>query len=71
MFNTYNLIIFLCFSRCFNSKYGQAAIYVEAIEADSVIKRTATIDYDLQPLPRGARGYDPTEGELSHISLRL
>ncbi|KAK9891516.1 hypothetical protein WA026_014752 [Henosepilachna vigintioctopunctata] len=47
--------------RCFNSKNGQAAIYVEAIENDGVTKMVADIEYDLQPLPRGVHAYDPSE----------
>ena len=60
--------------RCFNSKNGQAAIYVEAADVDAVTKRVAEVDYDLQALPKGVRGFDPTEGEdsvgsLLHIQL--
>ncbi|XP_045463340.1 meteorin-like protein [Harmonia axyridis] len=47
--------------RCFNSKKGQAAIYVEALENDGVSKIVADIEYDLQPLPRGIHSYDPNE----------
>lgn len=60
-------------SRCFNSKNGQAAIYVEAIPDDNFSKRIADFEYDLQALPRGAKGFDPTEecrpctsNELAH-----
>jgi hypothetical protein len=49
--------------RCFNSKNGQAAIYVEAADVDAVTKRVAEFEYDLQALPKGVRGFDPTEGE--------
>lgn len=48
-------------TRCFNSKNGLVAIYVEAADANSVTKRVADIEYDLQSLPRGSHGYDPTE----------
>ncbi|RZC32452.1 meteorin-like protein [Asbolus verrucosus] len=47
--------------RCFNSKNGQAAIYVEATDVDTVTKRVAEVEYDLQALPKGVRGFDPTE----------
>jgi hypothetical protein len=47
--------------RCFNSKNGQAAIYVEAADVDAVTKRVAEFEYDLQALPKGVRGFDPTE----------
>nr|XP_022912436.1 meteorin-like protein [Onthophagus taurus] len=47
--------------RCFNSKNGAVALYVEASDPDSVDKRVADIEYDLQPLPKGATGYDPSE----------
>lgn len=72
-FSFFLLKIFFCFylniyclffSRCFNSKNGQAAIYVEATVEDNVKKRIAEIQYDLQALPRGIKGYDPTEGNL-------
>lgn len=60
-------------SRCFNSKNGQAAIYVEAVPDDNFSKRVADFEYDLQALPRGAKGFDPTEecrpctsNELAH-----
>ncbi|CAH0548044.1 unnamed protein product [Brassicogethes aeneus] len=59
--------------RCFNSKKGQAAIYVEATQEQSILKRVSEMDYDLQPLPEGSKGYDPTEecrpctsSELAH-----
>lgn len=57
-----SLLIFLFNCRCFNSKNGQAAIYVEATDIDSFTKRVAEIEYDLQPLPRGVHSFDPTEG---------
>lgn len=47
--------------RCFQSKNGQAAIYVEANDADDIKRRVADIEYDLELMPRG-KGYDPAEG---------
>ncbi|GLV35023.1 hypothetical protein CBL_09503 [Carabus blaptoides fortunei] len=47
-------------TRCFQSKHGQAAIYVEATDSDPVTRRVADFEYDLQPLPRG-KAYDPAE----------
>ncbi|XP_017782590.1 PREDICTED: meteorin-like protein [Nicrophorus vespilloides] len=47
--------------RCFNSKNGQVAIYVEATDGESVNKRVADFEYDLQPLPRGSHRFDPSE----------
>ncbi|KAF2880864.1 hypothetical protein ILUMI_25309 [Ignelater luminosus] len=47
--------------RCFQSRNGQAALYIEATGSDTMRKRVAEIEYDLQPLPRGTRVYDPTE----------
>ncbi|XP_969763.1 meteorin-like protein [Tribolium castaneum] len=47
--------------RCFISKNGQAAIYVEASDVDAITKRVAEIEYDLQALPKGVKGFDPTE----------
>ncbi|KAL3285042.1 hypothetical protein HHI36_019169 [Cryptolaemus montrouzieri] len=47
--------------RCFNSKNGQAAIYVEAMENDGVTKMVADIEYDLQPLPKGVHVFNPSE----------
>ncbi|XP_018330714.1 meteorin-like protein [Agrilus planipennis] len=49
--------------RCFQSKNGQAAIYIEAIDNDIVTKRVVELDYDLQPLPKGKRTYDSFEGK--------
>lgn len=53
--------------RCFNSKKGEAAIYVEAMENDGVSKIVADIEYDLQPLPRGMHAFDPYEGKIISI----
>lgn len=47
--------------RCFQSRGGQAALYVEAVRAGDFTKEVAAITYDLETLPRGARGYDPAE----------
>lgn len=47
--------------RCFNSKNGKAAIYVEALDESSFKKRVSDFEYDLQPLPRGTKGFDPSE----------
>ncbi|XP_065161143.1 meteorin-like protein [Atheta coriaria] len=48
-------------TRCFNSKNNQVAIYVETVDGDAVEKRVAEFEYDLQPLPRGSKAFDPTE----------
>lgn len=42
---------------------------MEATEVDGVTKRTAEIEYDLQPLPKDLRGYDPTEGKLIYFQV--
>lgn len=63
-----NLTLFLNF-RCFQSKNGQVAIYVEATESDTVHRRVADIEYDLQPLPRGGKVYDPAEGKHQMLIL--
>lgn len=48
--------------RCFQSRNGQVALYIEAItSSSSMIKRVAKIEYDLQPLPRGVKSYDVSE----------
>lgn len=44
---------------------------MEATDFDSVNKRVAEIEYDLQPFPRNARGYDRSEGKDLHISAIL
>lgn len=66
MSNLYVLHVF----RCFQSKHGQAAIYVEATDSDPVTRRVADFEYDLQPLPRG-KGYDPAEGNnrFNHVFI--
>lgn len=47
--------------RCFQSRGGQAALYVEAASEDAAARRSvAEFAYDLQPLPKG-KGYDPNE----------
>lgn len=56
--------------RCFSSKNGQVAIYVEATQGQSVNKRTSEIEYDLQPLPKGVNGYDLTEGNRKLLLMR-
>ncbi|XP_069685315.1 meteorin-like protein [Periplaneta americana] len=49
-------------ARCFQSRDGQAALYVEATSSRSVIhKQVAAFSYDLQPLPRGRSYYDSQE----------
>lgn len=50
---------------CLLSHAGQAAIYLEAdaSEPGDVQRRVALLEYDLQPLPRGAQSYDPAEGK--------
>ena len=53
---------FFAFSRCFQSKGGQAALYVEAApEEVPGYRPMAEISYDLQPLKKGS-GYNPNEG---------
>ncbi|KAF5294937.1 hypothetical protein FQR65_LT10650 [Abscondita terminalis] len=48
--------------RCFQSRNGQVALYIEAsTTGSSMIKRVAKIDYDLQQLPKGVKYYDPSE----------
>ncbi|CAG9771132.1 unnamed protein product [Ceutorhynchus assimilis] len=60
--------------RCFNSKRGQTALYIEAIDERSFEKQVTEIEYDLQQLPKNFYGYDPSEEcrpcskeELAHI----
>ncbi|XP_030750878.1 meteorin-like protein [Sitophilus oryzae] len=60
--------------RCFNSKKGQAAIYIEATDERSFDRQAIEIEYDLQQLPKNTYGYDPNEEcrpcskeELAHI----
>jgi hypothetical protein len=49
--------------RCFQSRGGQAALYVEAATYKTdFTKEVATLTYDLMALPRGGAAYDPTEG---------
>ncbi|XP_046408985.1 meteorin-like protein [Ischnura elegans] len=49
--------------RCFQSRRGQAALYVEATPGgQSPRGRTvASFEYHLQPLPSGAKTFDPSE----------
>lgn len=48
--------------RCFHSRGGQAALYVEAATATSTFPRqVAEFSYDLEPLPRNGGSYDPAE----------
>jgi diacylglycerol kinase (ATP) len=49
--------------RCFQSRGGQAALYVEAATSKTdFTKEVASLTYDLTALPRGGAAYDPTEG---------
>ncbi|XP_049940984.1 meteorin-like protein [Schistocerca serialis cubense] len=51
-------------ARCFNSRGGRAALYVEADPPPAGApppRAAAAFVYDLQPLPRGAAAYDPFE----------
>ena len=49
--------------RCFQSRGGQAALYVEAASSKTdFTKEVASLTYDLEALPRGGAAYDPTEG---------
>ena len=50
--------------RCFNSKNGQAAIYIEATDEKSFDRQVTEIDYDLQQLPKHYYGYDSSEGKI-------
>jgi hypothetical protein len=51
-------------ARCFQSRGGQAALYVEATSSRGVIQRqVVAFSYHLQPLPKGRSYYDPEEGE--------
>lgn len=59
------------FCRCFNSKNGKVAIYVEATDDSSFKKRISEIEYDLQPLPRGSKGFDPSEGKLFFCKILI
>ncbi|ENN73611.1 hypothetical protein YQE_09858, partial [Dendroctonus ponderosae] len=60
--------------RCFNSKNGQAALYIEATDERSFEKQLTEIEYDLQQLPKNFHGYDSSEEcrpcsqeEMAHI----
>lgn len=64
------LVFILFFFRCFQSRNGHAALYIEAIDTDTMIKRVAEIEYDLQPLPSGTNFYDVTEG-IHHFIFKL
>ncbi|PSN49762.1 Meteorin-like protein, partial [Blattella germanica] len=60
--------------RCFHSRGGQAALYVEAATSKTdFTKQVASLTYDLEALPRGGSAYDPseecrpcTEEEMAH-----
>ncbi|XP_046659901.1 meteorin-like protein [Homalodisca vitripennis] len=47
--------------RCFHSRGGQAALYVEATGAATFPKQVAELYYDLEALPRHKGSYDPAE----------
>ncbi|KAF7270620.1 hypothetical protein GWI33_016416 [Rhynchophorus ferrugineus] len=47
--------------KCFNSKKGQAALYIEATDERSFDRQMMEIEYDLHQLPRNTYGYDPAE----------
>ncbi|XP_067014099.2 meteorin-like protein [Anabrus simplex] len=50
--------------RCFHSRGGQAALYVEAVRTrggGDFTKEVASFTYDLETLPRGGKAYDPAE----------
>ncbi|XP_063234551.1 meteorin-like protein [Bacillus rossius redtenbacheri] len=48
--------------RCFHSRGGQAALYVEALRsAPPQGREVLALDYHLEPLPRGRAAYDPAE----------
>jgi len=50
-------------ARCFQSRDGQAALYVEAISSrHTILKEVAAFSYNLQPLPNGKSYYDSQEG---------
>lgn len=45
--------------RCFQSRNGQAAIYVEAVDYTGVFKKeVAGFSYDLHPIPKGSSIFD-------------
>lgn len=58
-------MFFQLFSRCFTTKTGVVAMYVEAMHSEGVEKKTSEILYDLQPILKGSRAYDPNEGNLA------
>lgn len=53
--------------RCFVSKHGQAALYVEATDA-SLRKQIAEFSYDLQAVPKGSSVNDIVNGECKPCS---
>lgn len=57
-------------ARCFHSRKGRAALYVEA---ESVVaapaRQVAAFTYDLQALPKGPDAYDPVEGNDTNNTL--
>jgi len=56
-------------ARCFQSRDGQAALYVEAISSrHNIQKEVAAFSYNLQPLPKGKSYYDSQEGMYMYVS---
>ncbi|XP_060535437.1 meteorin-like protein [Cylas formicarius] len=60
--------------RCFNSKNGQAAVYIEATEEQTYRRSVTDLEYDLQQLPKTTLAYDYAEecrpcsmAELAHV----
>lgn len=55
--------------RCFQSRNGQAAIYVEAVDSRRLFKKeVAGFSYDLQPIPRGSSYFDLVNEECRPCS---
>lgn len=52
--------------RCFHSRNGQAALYVEAEPEDGPKRRVATFKYEARPLVR--RHYDPATADCRPCS---
>ncbi|XP_066994828.2 meteorin-like protein [Anabrus simplex] len=49
-------------ARCFHSRDGQAALYVEAVNSQVALRREeAAFSYHLQPLPSGRKFYEEEE----------
>lgn len=57
--------------RCFYSRHGQAALYVEASELGTPDvgepKEEFALEYDLEPLPRGSK-FDDSQGKATAVT---